>query len=180
MWGAQVEDVAQRRYPRVAPLLCIVAGAASNQTTHRMTDQDQLGDGDGPGGGDIVEQTGEMPAVLGDVETGVVAQVDRGVPEVVGEPRTIGGLGAAAVAIGVQPPRLLGFAQAVNENRHFRGRLREGDLERVAPRCDIGSGPSDRHRDRQRAALVGKLISQGGIEYRQGQIAPGSRPGRTG
>ena len=69
-----------------------------------------------------------MPAVLGDVQAGVVAQIDGGVPEFLSEPRTIGGLGAAAVAIRVQPPRFLGFAQTVNEDRHLRGRLGEGDL----------------------------------------------------
>jgi len=36
--------------------------------------QDQLGDRSGPGGRDIVEEGGEVPAVLGDVEDGVVAR----------------------------------------------------------------------------------------------------------
>ena len=47
------------------------------------------------------------------------------------------------------------------------------------PGCHVCSGPSHSHRDRQRAALIGKLISQGGIEHRQGQIAPRGRADRT-
>jgi hypothetical protein len=58
------------------------------------------------------------------------------------------------MAIGVKAPRLLSFAQAVNEDRHLRGRAGEGDFERVAARYNVGSGVSDSHLDRQWTALV--------------------------
>jgi len=100
-----------------------VARAARNEATHRMTYEDQLGDRSGPGSNDIVEQRGEVLTVLGDVESGVVAQIHGGVTKIFSEPRTLGGLGAQAMAIRVQPPRLLGFAQAMKEDRHLRRRL---------------------------------------------------------
>ena len=120
-----------------------------------------------------------MPAVLGDVEAGVVTQIDRGVSEVVSEPGTVGGLFASAVAIGVQPPGFLGLAQAVDEDRQLRQSPR-GRQPRATSRRGATSA-----RARRTAIWIAnglswsdKLVSQGGVKYGQGQIAPGRDPGR--
>ena len=109
MGGPEVDDVAQRRYPRVAPS-AVHSGRRCGRRGRPSSDPPAINSATGVGQAatDIVEERGEVPAVLGDVEAGVVAQIDGRVPEVVREPGPVSGLGADAVAIGVQPPGLLG------------------------------------------------------------------------
>ncbi|HSP36249.1 MAG TPA: hypothetical protein VLR26_00670 [Frankiaceae bacterium] len=59
-----------------------MARASDDQATHAVADQHYLLDRYRPVAHQALEQVIELPAVVGDVTTGVVAQVDGAVPEV--------------------------------------------------------------------------------------------------
>ena len=88
------------------------------------------------------EERVQVTTVFGDVEPGVVAQIDRGEPEILSETRTVGGLFLAALTIRVQPPRFFGLTQAVEKDRHLRSRCWEGDREIVVVGSDVRPGSS--------------------------------------
>src|SRR5581483_7134074 len=91
------------------PAAAVVAGAARHEAAHRVADEHDLLDRHGPRLHRLLEQPGEPPAVVRDVEPGVVAEVERRVAELLLEARAVG-------AAPEQRPGVVGLAQAVHEH----------------------------------------------------------------
>ena len=104
------------------PIAAVMARGAGDEAAHRMPDQRD------PLRVEAFEQLRQQDAVLRDVAAAVVADVDRRHAEIARQP----------VAVARRPPRVLGLAEPVHEDRDVRRRR---------------AVPAELHRDRERAAL---------------------------
>jgi hypothetical protein len=97
-----------------------------------VADQGHLFDFGGPLAAELLEKPREPAAVLGDVEAGVVAEVERAEVEIVTKLLPVGARPwALGVRVGLRadPPRFLCLAEAVDEDREPGGRVFERLLE---------------------------------------------------
>ncbi len=152
---AERDDVADQVVPRAVRVRADRARGPHDQAAHRVPDQRDPAYGGRPPGHEVVEQRRQGDTVLGDRQAGVGAQVDR-------RPRGVGGqpLAVAAPALpGPALPRLVGLAQAVQEDHDVRGRGRERLGQRVPVERHVAPVASDRHRDRQPVLLLGEPVA---------------------
>jgi hypothetical protein len=89
--AAEIDHMADGRYPRHAGGLAVVAGAADHQPSDRVTDEDDLFNVERPGGDELAEQPGQVLVNGGDEPAGVVPDIYAGVAQVRGEPQPVGG-----------------------------------------------------------------------------------------
>ncbi len=89
MGRPQRDDVRDAPDPVLPELIRLVGSAARDKAAHRMSDERDLLDGDRPRAHQLIEQRGDQASVLGDVQAGVVAQVDRRTAQVLRQPRAI-------------------------------------------------------------------------------------------
>ena len=109
-------------HPRRAVLAAVMAGAADDQAAHGVAHQQDLPDPARPRRRQLVEQPGQVAAVVGHVPAGVVTDIDRRVAEFRLQP--------AAVRLGparLPEPGVLRLGQAMEED----GQPRRGVTERV-------------------------------------------------
>ena len=155
MRRAERDDVADQRVPRAVRLRADRARRSHDQAAHRVPDQRDPAYGGRPPGHEAVEQRREGDTVLGDRQAGVGAEVDRGPRGVGGQPPAI----AAPAVPGPALPRLVGLAQAVQEDHDVRGGGRERLRQRVPVKGHVAPVASDRHRDRQPVLLLGEPVA---------------------
>ena len=132
-----------------------------------MSDQRHLLDLDRPLAAELLEEPGEPPAVLGDVEARVVAQVERAEAEVVAELLAVGSRRRPlhlGIGLGAEPPRLLRLAQAVDEDREPRSRVVERLLDRRAGALDVAVRQTERHLHRERTPLLFQPIADQAVD----------------
>ena len=177
MRRSEIEDVAYRWNPWFLGLLAIVTGAAGNQATHGVGDDDDLFDWCGPDRDHRREQVGQTLSVVGDVKTGVVAQVQRRVAGG-GETRAVGDGRVLVVLIGVKLPGVLRFTQSVEEHCQLWRGLGVDGLQPVTSDPDVAATGTQSHPDRQGAVGVAQLVADGGVESGDRQIRSFLRCGR--
>ena len=98
---------------RLSLIVCrsrVRARASRHQTAHRVADQDQFLDAAGPRRHQIVEHLSQAPAVTGDPQAGVIADVHRCEAELVLQPLAVGTPARAVAAQRKVPPGLVGLA----------------------------------------------------------------------
>ena len=110
------------------------------------------------------EQRVEGAAVLGDVQAGVVAQVDRRQPEVALQQAAVGDRRVAVVPLGAVAPGVLGLGQPVQEDGEPAGRVRG-----TPPRSAAGL---DRHGPARRPARSCPSASAGRLALQQVAVGP--------
>ncbi len=136
-WRAQMrraerDHVAHAFGPAMAAHRSVVAGAARDQAAHRMSDQRDVVDLDGPRLHQLFDQRRYRPAVLGDVHAAVVAKVHRRAAEVRGQPRAVRVARGAAAPVPVE----LRTHQTVQEQHHAPARVGKGFVQRGGVQCD--------------------------------------------
>ena len=122
----------------------VVAGAPRHQATHRVPDQGDLIHGHRPRRDAASSRSSSSPPVLGDVAAGVVANVQRGVPELTRQAEAVGHM-----PVRPQRPGVLGPSEPVHEHHHPRARLRIRARQRLRRRLDLGAVQAERHRQRK-------------------------------
>ncbi len=77
----------------------------------------------------------------------------------------------------IEPPRVLGLAEAVQEDGQPPRRPGERRGKSVAVSVDVPAADAQRHADGQRVALLGQSVADGRIDRGQDKVAPRSGPG---
>src|SRR5208282_85041 len=116
MRGAEAEDMANGPNPAVSTLLALMARASRDQPAHTVADQNDLLHGDGPCVDQFFHFRGQQRAVFRNVETGIVAEVERRVAEVLFQKRSVSRLAVAVLFFRVKPPHLLVARETMNEH----------------------------------------------------------------
>lgn len=165
------DEVDPRRLLELAP----VTGAADDQTTHRVADEHELVDGHGPGRHDSSRSSASCPAVVGDVQAGVVADVHRRAAGLASEARPEVE-GAVLTLLGRRGmPRLVGLAQPVDEHGEPRRRLREGGRDGVGGQGQVGVAVTYGHAERERVGRRGQSIAPQAVQRPQRGVPLGLR-----
>ena len=102
MRGPERDDITQGPDPVVARFGRDPAGTPRDETAHRVPDEHELRHGHGPYSHHLLEEVGQRAGVVRDAQTGVVAQIERGQPQVVAQQRAIGDRRVALVPHGTQ------------------------------------------------------------------------------
>ena len=156
------------------PAAGLVQRAAGDEAAHGVPDEDDVLHRHRPGVHQRAEQRVERAAVLGDVQPGVVAQVDRGQPEVALQLAAVGDRRVAVVPLRAVAPRVLGLGEAVQEDGQPAGRVRERlPQRRGRPAAPRGRPPARSCRARGRAPRAASRSPCAPF-----RIASATRPGR--
>src|SRR5208283_435174 len=116
MRGAAAEDMANGTDPAVSTLLALMARASRDQPSHTVADEDDLLHSDGPRVDQLFHFLGQQRAVFRNVETGIVAEIERRVAEVLFHERPVSRLAVAVSFFRVKPPHLLVARETMNEH----------------------------------------------------------------
>ena len=154
------------------PLLArLITGATADEPAHRVSDQRQLIDLNGPCVNEVRDQFPKRVAVLGYVTPGVVADEDRRSAEIALEARPV----ALPARTAAPPPWELGAHQPVNE--HHDAPVRGGERRRE-PACLARHGePIDPHRHRllEDALLPLERVADQTVDRSQSEPTPRRR-----
>jgi phosphoglycerol transferase MdoB-like AlkP superfamily enzyme len=115
-------DRCELAQPAMAEPRARFAGAARDEPAHAVSEDRQLLDPARPAADELLHDAREAAAVRGDVQAGVVAQVDGRVAEIARQSST--------VVVPRTRPLPLGRAQAVHQHQHLRAGARQDRAQR--------------------------------------------------
>ena len=137
----------------------LLAGIAGDQPAHAVPDQHQLRDLFRPCGQQCLDQCCQSSAVVGDRESGVVAQVKRRVAQLVLQT-------GAEIDFSVvgRLPAVLIECQSMDEQAEPLAGSREGEVEGLGGERYGTAIDMEAHVDGQDIADAGEVVAEGGVE----------------
>ena len=160
---AHADQMAQELQPDVIQPCGLTAGAARDQSAHAVADDRDLVDRHRPLLLQGVELFGELSAVVGDRQPGVVVQIQRRVAQRIGEHR--------AVIVAVARPLQIVHAQAVDQDQQLRAVVRNRFDQCLRSQRQGFACMVQAHRQGQGIAGRGEVIAEHTVEHRDHRFA---------
>ena len=163
--GAEQKDAPELFHPCMPVRGAVVGGASDDETAHAVADEAQLVEFDRPGGDQCIEQEGQLPSVVRDVPSGVIAEEDGGDVAVGGQPRAIGHRGLAW-----ETPHRVAAHQAGHEDADVAGRPDDLIGEGLAVKGELGAVTLEGHGNGQARPPFIEQVTEHPVQHARGLI----------
>jgi len=156
---ADADQRSQLCTPRMVRDFGVVTCTARYEAAHAVAEQHDLVDRNRPCAREPLEQCIELAAVRGDVQTGVVENVDRRAAEVRFEP--------GAVIVLVTQPLAIGHRGSVHEHQELARRIGNDEVVEV----DRAAVVDESHLDREWVLRLRQVVAEHAVERTEDGVA---------